>query len=189
MDEKKALLEAALFISDKPLSINELKKITGLRKREIISLLKSIEEDTKKEHRGIELFSVGESYHLRVKEKYVQKVSHLTPYADLSRAMLKVLSLAVYKEGITQSEVVKTIGNRAYDYIKDLVSMGLIKTEKSGRTKKLVLTQEFMKYFGISSRQELLDKFKIKTGRKELKDVYMSDFSAFFERLEKKRRE
>ena len=103
--------------------------------------------------------------------------------------MLKVLSLAVYKKGITQSEIVKTIGNRAYDYIKDLVARGLIKTEKFGRTKRLDLTEEFMRYFGVSSRQELLDKFRMKTGKKELKDIYLPDFAAFFERLERKRRE
>lgn len=189
MQEKKALVEAALFISDRPLSIKELKKITGLRKDKIENLVGAIDEETRKSHRGVKLFSVGNNYHLKVKDKYVSEVSHLTPYADLSRAMLKVLSLAVYKKGITQSEVVKTIGNRAYDYIKELESRGLIKTEKFKRTKKLHLTPEFMRYFGISSRQELLDKFKMKTGKKKLKDVYISDFSAFFQRLEKKRRE
>lgn len=189
MNEKKALLEAALFISDKPLSIEELCKITGLKKDVVINLLEDIDKETKEDHRGVELFSVGNNYHLKVKEKYMSKVSHLTPYADLSRAMLKVLSLAVYKKGITQSEIVKTIGNRAYDYIKDLEKMELIKTEKVGRTKKLELTPEFMRYFGISSRQELLDKFKIRTGKKELKEVYLPDFSSFFERLERKRRE
>jgi len=189
MNEKKALLEAALFISDKPLSSEELSKITGLDENALKNILEEIGAETKKDHRGVELFSVGNSYHLKVKEKYMGSVSYLTPYADLSRAMLKVLSLAVYKKGITQSEIVKTIGNRAYDYIKELVSMGLIKTEKIGRTKRLDLTPEFMRYFGISSRQELLDRFKIKTGKSELKDIYISDFSAFFERLDKKRRD
>ena len=189
MDEKKALLEAALFISDKPLHIKELCKITEMKENVVKKLLEEMEKELEKEHRGLELLAVENNYHLKVKEKYLEKVSHLTPYADLSRAMLKVLSLAVYKKGITQSEVVKTIGNRAYDYIKDLKSRGLIKTEKEGRTKRLELTEEFMKYFGISSRQELLDRFKMKTGKKELKDIYLSDFASFFERLEKKRRE
>jgi len=187
MNEKKALLEAALFISDKPLPIQELCKITCLTEIDIVNLLKEIETELKEEHRGIELLSIENNYHFKVKEKFLDNVSHLTPYADLSRAMLKVLSLAVYKSGITQSEIVKTIGNRAYDYIKDLELRGLIKTEKKGRTKMLVLTDEFMRYFGVSSRQELLDRFKMKTGRKELKDIYISDFAAFFEKFEKKR--
>ena len=188
MNEKKALLEAALFISDKPLSIEELCKITGLPENTIENLLEEINEELSQEHRGIELLKIDKNYHFKVKDKYLNHVSHLTPYADLSRAMLKVLSLAVYKKGITQSEIVKTIGNRAYDYIKDLEARNLIKTEKKGRTKALFLTDEFMRYFGVSSRQELLDRFKMKTGRKELKDIYISDFAAFFEKFEKKRR-
>ncbi|MCD6477488.1 MAG: SMC-Scp complex subunit ScpB [Candidatus Aenigmarchaeota archaeon] len=189
MNEKKAILEAALFISDKPIHIKELSKIAKLDEASVREIIKNIDEELKRDDRGIELLSIGDHYHLKVKEKYLNKVSHLTPYADLSRAMLKVLSLAVYKKGITQSEIVKTIGNRAYDYIKDLVARGLIKTEKFGRTKRLDLTEEFMRYFGVSSRQELLDKFRMKTGKKELKDIYLPDFAAFFERLERKRRE
>lgn len=187
MNEKKGLIEAALFISDKPISIHDLKTITGLKKNEIKEILKKINEETREDHRGVELLNIDESYHLKVKEKYLDNVSHLTPYADLSRAMLKVLSLAVYKKDITQSEIVKTIGNRAYDYVKDLEQRGLIKTEKSGRTKILTLTEEFMNYFGVSSRQELLDRFKMKTGKKELKEIYLSDFAAFFEKFDKKR--
>jgi len=186
MNEKRALIESALFISDNPLSIKELNKITGLSEGNVIKLLKEIDSDMRQEHRGIELLNIDNNYHLKVKEKYLEQVSHLT-YADLSRAMLKVLSLAVYKKGITQSEIVKTIGNRSYDYIKDLRIRGLIKTEKSGRTKILLLTDEFMKYFGVSSRQELLDRFRMKTGKKELKDIYLSDFAAFFEKFDKKR--
>lgn len=187
MNEKKALLEAALFISDKPLSMEELRKITGLSANQIQDLLVEIRGEMEKEHRGIELLRIEQNYHFKVKEQYLENVSHLTPYADLSRAMLKVLSLAVYKKGITQSEIVKTIGNRAYDYVKELEQRGLVKTEKVGRTKMLILTDEFMRYFGVSSRQELLDRFKMKTGKSELKDIYISDFAAFFEKFEKKR--
>ncbi|UCG95202.1 MAG: SMC-Scp complex subunit ScpB [archaeon] len=184
---EKALLEAALFISDKPLPVQELGKISGLSEGKVKKLLEELDVELTQEHRGIGLLKIDDNYHLKVKEEYLDKVSHLTPYADLSRAMLKVLSLAVYKKDITQSEIVKTIGNRAYDYVKELELRGLIKTEKSGRTKILILTEEFMRYFGVSSRQELLDRFKMKTGRKELKDIYLSDFAAFFEKFEKKR--
>lgn len=187
MREKKALLEAALFISDKPLSMQDLGKITGLSESDINSLLDEIRGEMEQEHRGVELLKIENNYHIKVKERFLEHVSHLTPYADLSRAMLKVLSLAVYKKGITQSEIVKTIGNRAYDYVKELEVRGLIKTEKSGRTKALVLTDEFMRYFGVSSRQELLDRFRMKTGKSELKDIYLSDFAAFFEKFDRKR--
>lgn len=184
---EKALLEAALFISDKPLSIQELSKISGLEPGNVSKVMDELDVELSHEHRGVELFKIENNYHLKVKEVYLNQVSHLTPYADLSRAMLKVLSLAVYKKGITQSEIVKTIGNRAYDYVKELELRGLIKTERAGRSKALLLTDEFMRYFGVSSRQELLDRFRMKTGKKELKDIYASDFAAFFEKFEKNR--
>src|SRR3989338_5652845 len=97
---------------------------------------------------------------MRVKPAHVQRVAHLTPHADLSRGLLKVLSMIVYKQPITQSDIVKTIGNRAYDYVKELTDRGLVRAEKHGRTKRLELTEQFMTYFGIRSRNDLIEMFR-----------------------------
>ena len=75
-------------------------------------------------------------------------MASLTPYSDLSEGHKRTLALIVLKEPINQSEIIKIQGNKAYTYIKFLDAKGLIKKEKSGRTKILRLTQEFERYFG-----------------------------------------
>lgn len=164
MQTKKALIEAALFQASRPLAPEELAAIAETAEHEAASMVESLREELRLDHRGIEIFEVDGRYEMRVKRDHVHKVSHLTPYADLSRALLKVLAMIVYKQPITQSDIVKTIGNRAYTYVKELESRGLVETEKHGRTKRLQVTEQFMSYFGISSRKELMDAFKRQEG-------------------------
>lgn len=166
-EEKKALLEAALFISHKPLDLDDLKNISDLKESEILTLLKIIENQFNNENFGIELYESPEGYELRVKPEFLDKVSHLTPYSDLKRGQLKVLALVAFKQPIKQSDIVNIIGNRAYNYIKQLTSKNLIKTKKFKRTKVLETTESFMEYFGIKEEKELLEKFKEVFGDRE----------------------
>jgi segregation and condensation protein B len=71
-----------------------------------------------------------------------------------------VLALVAYKQPITQSQIVKVIGNRAYDYVKILEQRGMIRTEKHSRTKALIATKEFANYFGLESTEDLKKFFK-----------------------------
>ena len=87
-----------------------------------------------------------------VKEAFEEKVSHLTPHADLSRGLLRVLSIIAYHEPIKQADIVKIVGNRVYDYVKELEEKGLVKTEKKSRTKVLSLTPQFEEYFGVKKK-------------------------------------
>lgn len=151
MTDKKALIEAALFMSSNPLSLKELSKISGITsENKIKEILTQIKKDLESEKRGFELVILPGGYQLRVKQEFLDKVSSLTPHSDLTEGMLRSLGIIALKQPATQSEVVKIQGNKAYGYIKDLEKRGLIRTEKFGRTKKLITTKDFERYFGKS---------------------------------------
>ena len=151
MDEKRALIEAALFMKAEPLTIKQLSKISGIKSDErIVKILDEIKNDLDKDNRGFELVYIGESYQLKVKNKFLSTVSSLTPHSDLSDGMLRTLGVVALKEPVPQSYIIKVQGNKAYDYIKNLEKRGLLKTEKSGRTRLVSTTVEFEKYFGKS---------------------------------------
>ena len=143
----KKLIEAALFMASKPLTVKEISKITG------ISSLGRIEEklgelEREYEGKGIEVIRNPEGWYMQVKPDLLPKVAHLTPYSDLRDGHKRTLALVAYKEPVKQSEVIRIQGNKAYSYIKTLEKKGLIKSEKQGRTKILTLTSEFERYFG-----------------------------------------
>ncbi len=151
---KKALLEAALFMSSKPLDVKELAKIANLSEEEVLKILEELKRDLESDERGIYLVRIGEKFKLYVKPEYVRFVRHLTPYSDMKKGLLRVLAVIAYKGEITQSEIVKVIGNRTYEYVRELEQRGLVKSVREGRTKKLVLTKAFADYFGLRSPEE-----------------------------------
>ncbi len=174
--EKLALLEAILFTTSEPLEFKELKKLTGLYKVDLEKALKELEKRYEDPAHGIKLSDIG-GYKLVVKSEFMQNVTNLTPHADMSRGLLRVLSIIAYHEPVRQSEIVKVIGNRTYDYVKELHERGLVKSEKRARSKILSTTPKFEEYFetkkedlkkGKSEKmieQELEQKEEVKEGK------------------------
>lgn len=155
----KKLAEAALFMATKPLGLDELGKILGVNS---LGFVKEVMEELQKEYedRGMDLVNTQDGWMLQVKQELLPKVAHLTPYHDMSEGTKRSLALIVYKEPIKQSQLIKTQGNKAYAYVKDLHKKGLIKAEKDGRTKTLYLTPEFERYFG-EERKKIRERMDI----------------------------
>ncbi len=151
-DARLAMLEAILFTTTEPLSIEKLVKLMRTSKDRLEQMLTVLRERYAKEESGVTLSEMG-GFRLVVKPEYTEKVSDLTPHADLSRGLLRVLAVIAYHEPIKQSDIVKVIGNRTYEYVKELEERGLIKVEKKSRTKILSTTPHFEEYFGTKKDQ------------------------------------
>ena len=151
MDNER-ILEAALFISTKPLMLDDMGRILGVNS---LGYVKGLIEKLQKDYaeRGIEIIQTKEGWVMQVKPGLLQKVSHLTPYSDIPEGCKRTLALVAYREPVKQSEIIKIQGNKAYAYIKFLVRKGLIAVEKKGRTKTLKLTKEFERYFGEEKKR------------------------------------
>lgn len=151
---RKPMLEAILFQASNPLPLEKIAKIIDVNVVRAKDLLEEMKKELQNENRGVFLMESVEGYHLRVKAEYVKYVGGLTPYKDLSKGLLRVLALVAYKQPITQSEIVKVIGNRTYEYVKQLEQKGMIRTVKAGRSKALIATKEFAEYFGLESPED-----------------------------------
>lgn len=147
-DKPKKLVEAALFLSQNPISAKSLAQIAGVGEKEVEKLVGDLRAEYA--DRGIEIVQTPSGWQIHVKTELIGKVSHLSPYSDLSEGVLKTLALVVYKHPATQSYLVKMQGNKVYNYIKKLEARGMIKTQKKGRTKEVYVTQEFENYFGTT---------------------------------------
>ena len=159
-EKLKPAIEAALFMSNNPMKLEDLAKIVDRKPEDIKPVMNELGMEYEKSDKGIHLLETSAGYQLRVKTEFASLVKNLTPYQDLGRGLLRVLALVAYKQPITQSEIVKVIGNRAYDYIKKLEERGLIKTVKHSRTKALIATKEFAEYFGLESPEDITKFFE-----------------------------
>lgn len=154
-EKLKSVIEAALYMSNDPISAEELAKMFKTDINEIKAVIVELKREFEAAHHGVYLIETSIGYQIRVKPEFAPLVRNLTPYRDLGRGLLRVLALVAYKQPITQAEVVKVIGNRAYEYVKILDEKGLIKTVKQSRTKALIATKEFANYFGLENPEDI----------------------------------
>ncbi len=182
MQHLKNLVEAALFIAAKPLTLEELKKVKGLDivpDEELLGVLKSMEADY--DSHGIKVSEDSGRFELRIKDEFIKHVEHLAPNRDFSRATLQTLSLIAYKSPVKQSEIIEIRGNRAYDHVKELLERGFIRSEAKGHTNILSITPRFLDYFGLKSAEEVKAYFAKKIERDERKATKKKDITQLSE--------
>jgi segregation and condensation protein B len=146
--EPKRLIEAALFMSGREMSVPELKKLTGIASaghvKEIVEGLRS-EYDSMGS--SIEIFEGDNAYLMRVRDSYSGSVRQFAQDIAISKSAIRTLSYVARHNGILKSEVVKRIGSVIYDDVRELVENGFIFQRKYGRSSKLFLTDKFRAYF------------------------------------------
>lgn len=145
---EKRVIEAALFISARELSLEELRTLTGIG---ALGYLQKTIEDLKKEYEqresALEVIDVNGKYVMRVKNDYLTRVKQFAQDAEISKSALRTLAYIAKHDGVLKSDLVKKIGPQAYIDVKELVQNGFVKTHKAGRTSKLNVTDKFNKYF------------------------------------------
>ena len=154
-DRDRALLEAALFLATKPLSYKSLAGILGDASLPYVErLIEEFQGELKRAERGVEL-QLGEGKALlQVKRCYTEDVAHLAPHHDIPRPVLRSLAMIAYNHPMTQADLVKARGNKAYGQVQELIERKLIRAEKHGRTLMLYVTKEFLRYFDLASPEE-----------------------------------
>jgi segregation and condensation protein B len=148
MREEKRLIEAALFISARPMSLEEFRTLTGVGA--LGYLRKSITELQKEyNERGsaIEIIETDGKYLMRVKNDQIERVKEFAQDTEISKSALRTLAFISKHDGILKSQLVKKMGTHIYYNVKELTHAGFIKQQKSGRSSKLILTDKFRTYF------------------------------------------
>ncbi len=154
------LLEAALYVAGRPLDINELCQAVGSRsKKRVIGYAQTLMEQYKARNSPMEILALkDERYVLQVKAEFTPLIKKLVNRPLLSSGPLKTLSYIAYRQPITQKRVIDVRGQHAYGHVKLLKDMGLIMSERSGRSLALKTTDYFADYFGLTQDMTVLKK-------------------------------
>jgi segregation and condensation protein B len=162
----KAILEAALLASAKPLTLEALIKVVGSdteqppAKSEIKAALETLEEDCA--DRGIELQQVASGYRFQVKAEFAAEIESLWDEkpARYTRALLETLALIAYRQPVTRAEVEDVRGvSVSSSIIKTLSEREWIQVighrEVPGRPALYATTKSFLDYFNLRSLDDL----------------------------------
>jgi segregation and condensation protein B len=166
MDEDMVTLEAALYVSGRAMTLEELANIIGKSQSTTQKLLDELGFDYNKREGALEVIALPrDRYALQLKPELTPKVGKLIPGGLLSYATLQTLVFIALKQPILQSDLVIQRGTHCYDHVKELIEKKFVDAVPEGRSKILTTTQLFADYFGLESDRIKLKaqlKFKIK---------------------------
>jgi segregation and condensation protein B len=152
----EAITEAVLFIAGRFMNLNELVMYTNINPLTLKEVLAKLEEKYKNTGSAFELIVRGEHYKLDVKKDYEWLVNKLAAgKSEFTKAEQETLAIIAYKQPILQSVVVKIRGNKAYEHVKRLIDLRLLKTRKTRHTLELSLSDTFYDYFNINKENKI----------------------------------
>ena len=162
IDKMKAIIEAILFASGRPVEIKELISALELPEEDIIQIIESMKADFQEANRGIEIIKVESGYTLCSKKEYYDYIYPLfdnRAKPNISNAAMETLAIIAYNPKITRAEIESIRGVNSDATIYKLLEYNLIedagKSDLPGKTTVYQTTEEFLKTFGISNLDEL----------------------------------
>ena len=162
----KNIIEAALMVSTKPLSITsilslfESEQSLQPERNDVREVLEILQEDYS--GRGIELTEIASGFRVQARNEYASWVNHLFDERPprYSRALLETLAIIAYRQPITRGEIEGIRGvSVSGTIIKTLLEREWIKgvghRDVPGKPELLVSTKAFLDYFNLKKLSDL----------------------------------
>ena len=171
-EQLKNIIEAALMVSEKPVSVSQLLAIfeeeTDRPERsDVKTAIEQIMQEY--EGRGIELKEVSSGYRVQVNGDYADWINHLFDDRPprYSRALLETLAIIAYRQPVTRAEIEEIRGvSVSSNIIRTLQERSWIRVvgqrDIPGKPELLATTKEFLDYFNLKKLSELPSLSEIK---------------------------
>ena len=185
----EGVLEGLLYVAgDDGLSLRDVCHVLEVSEEVAKELVYNLKMDYEKNNRGVRLRYLGNTFKLTTKEehrKYFARLIDSPGSHVLSQAALEVLAIIAYNEPVTRMQIDEMRGVDSVYVIRKLVAQGLIKdvgkSDSPGRPLLYKTTDDFLDYFGLSSRDELPKLEDITSEIDEEKDLFKSKYGEIIE--------
>jgi len=165
ISEIKKVLEALLFVSEKPLTLREIKNLVKEDYPEITNI-ENILNELKAEYEAMDkpyiIKFVADGWTFSTKPEYsfwIKRLLKDKAVIKLSPPALETLAMVAYKQPVTRAEIDELRGVESSGVIDTLLEKRLIKIvgrkEALGRPLLYGTTQDFLKHFGLAHLSEL----------------------------------
>ncbi|MBC7333210.1 MAG: SMC-Scp complex subunit ScpB [Actinobacteria bacterium] len=165
----KTCIEGILFISEKPVKVNDISNVLGVSEKEVELILDELEKEYISERRGFVLRKVGGGFRLYSNPEISEILGNFIKSNvrfHLTQASMETLAIIAYKQPITRTQIAQIRGVKTDSVVLTLLDKGLI--EEAGKLKEpgnpilYKTTDKFLELLGINSLKELppLEEFK-----------------------------
>lgn len=172
--QDKSIVEALLFVSNDPLSVDQLREILkGIRKEKIEKIINELNDEYKKNERSFLVEEIAGGWQMRTKPEFsswLQKLLNAQNREKLSGPALETLAIVAYKQPITKTEIENIRGVNADYIVNSLLDRGLVRVtgrkDVVGKPFLYGTSPEFLKHFGLSDLKNLPEVDKLKIAKK-----------------------
>jgi segregation and condensation protein B len=162
-NELKSAVEALLFISANPLSVDRLAGVfEEATKEQIEGQLQALVREYGDRSSGIMLAEVAGGYQFATRAEYaswIRKFKSVKLSSKLSKPALETLAIVAYKQPITRTEVETIRGVNIGGIMRNLMERRLVKIvgkkDIPGKPMMYGTTVEFLQYFGLKDLSAL----------------------------------
>jgi segregation and condensation protein B len=165
MDERelRPIVEALLFVSAEPVSLNRLCDVLeGVERARIVACLDALRDEYRRGDHGVALVEVAGGYQLTTVPEtapWVRKLSAAKSPPRLSKPALETLAIVAYKQPLTRPEIESIRGVDVAGVVKTLMDRRLVKIvgrkDVPGRPMMFGTTKEFLHAFGLKDLSDL----------------------------------
>ena len=159
----KGVIEAILFISEKPVTLEQLKKVLStVSGSDIKNTIQLLKETYEKQNSGMTIFEIAGGYQMLSNAQYASYIRdfYKTKHKErLSKPALESLAIIAYKQPVTRADIEIIRGVNSDGVVNHLLNKDLIKAvgrkEVPGRPFLYGTTKQFLEHFGLKSLSDL----------------------------------
>ncbi len=159
----KAIIEAAIYITDEPLAASQIAVALGEPAERINRLLDELAAEYNRPERGLTIREIAGGYKMATKPEHHEAirafVKNLKPPMKLSLPALETLAVVAYKQPVTGPEIMEIRGVQGLGVLKTLLDRKLIavagRKQVVGKPILYKTTKEFLVQFGLKDLAEL----------------------------------
>jgi segregation and condensation protein B len=163
MSGLKSILEAILFVSGEPLSVDRLLGVVeGVAREELMSTLRALQADYAAEGRGLQLVEVAGGFQITTRPDcapWIKRLERAKEGAKLSRSAMETLSIVAYKQPVVRAEIEQIRGVESAAVLKTLLERRLVRIvgrrDAPGRPIMYGTTRQFLQAFGLKDLSDL----------------------------------
>ncbi|OGR84122.1 MAG: SMC-Scp complex subunit ScpB [Elusimicrobia bacterium RIFCSPLOWO2_01_FULL_54_10] len=155
-EKLKSVVECLLFVTNRPLSLQELSEIAGETQESVQAAVDQIQNDLADRKSAVQVAKVAEGVQFASNEGYgywVKKLFKDQTLFRLSQSAMETLSIIAYKQPITRAEIEEIRGVEVIGVLETLTERKLVKVagrkESVGRPLLYATTQDFLKHFNL----------------------------------------
>lgn len=157
-----ALLEAALFLSTKPLSLRQVASVCGVAVDEARDLVNQLSVQKNVETSGVHVVIGDDVVQLVTNPSLADALAKLADEdaePELTRPSLETLTIIAYRGPITKPEIEAIRGVNCTLILRNLLMRGLVDERDDGIKMQAAytLSMDALRYFGLHNAEELPD--------------------------------